>query len=607
MLPPFGFMLLVAWRQVRPGLLPVWAGLPLGLFDDIYSGQPFGSAMLLWSLAMILLELVEARFPWRNFLLDWLVSAVLIGSLPCLFAGFRQCGGSFGFDRDFGAPGHDRHIPVSARGPAGRAVRPVPAGAFRGTRLMLSESRHVSSATLTHSFDRRSVVLGALQGGVGVLLALRMAWIAIFQNEKYELEAESNRVNLTLIPPRRGWILDRNGAPLASNRADFRVDIIPDRLVDGDATVAEVGRLLQLTDVQLQDLRDKLEKSHGFQPVEAASGIDADRYAAVSVRLPDLPGVVPQRGFSRYYPTGPSVGHLIGYVGPASAEEYDREKNPLLVTPGFKIGKDGLEKHFEKNLRGGPGARRVEVTAGGKIVRDLDTREDVPGKPIKLTIDGPLQDYAARRLGPESGAVVVMDCNNGDLLCASSMPSFDPNSFFDGIGRIEWKMLSDDDHVPLRNKVLRGLYPPGSTVKPMVAMAFLEAGLDPEETASLRRRPARRQPRVPLLEPARPRHGQHGQGHLPELRRLFLSLRPEDRHGEDRRHGEALRARPGIRAAGDRPVLWHGARSRLEDAQVRQGMGGVRYGERHDRPGLHAGEPAATGGDGRAHCHRAKR
>ncbi|HEX4848835.1 MAG TPA: penicillin-binding protein 2, partial [Novosphingobium sp.] len=133
---------------------------------------------------------------------------------------------------------------------------------------------------------------------------------------------------------------------------------------------------------------------------------------------------------------------------------------------------------------GTPGARRVEVTATGKVVRDLGTREDVPGLPMKLTINAPLQDYAARRIGLESGAVVVMDCDNGDILAMASMPSYDPNRFSDGIGRIEWKMLSDDDHVPLRNKVLRGLYPPGSTVKPAVAMSFLEAGLDPSATVS---------------------------------------------------------------------------------------------------------------------------
>jgi penicillin-binding protein 2 len=343
-------------------------------------------------------------------------------------------------------------------------------------------ARHVSQAILHQSFDRRSVVIGALQGGVGILLAARLGYLAIFENEKYELEAESNRVNLSLIPPRRGWILDRRGAPLASNRADFRVDIIPERLVDADATVNELGKLLSLTAIQIRDLKDKLDKARGFAPVEVASGLDWERFAAVSVRLPDLTGVVTQRGFSRFYPTGPSVGHLVGYVGAASAEDYEQERNPLLITPGFKIGKDGLEKQFESRLRGAPGARRVEVTAGGRIVRDLDTREDAPGRPIHLTIDGPLQDYASRRLGLESGAVVVMDCVTGDLLCMASMPSFDPNSFSDGIGRIEWKMLSDDDHVPLRNKVLRGLYPPGSTVKPMVALSFLEGGLHPDES-----------------------------------------------------------------------------------------------------------------------------
>jgi penicillin-binding protein 2 len=342
----------------------------------------------------------------------------------------------------------------------------------------------VSPSTLAQSFDRRSFVVGAVQGGVGLLLAARMGYIAVAENEKYVMEAESNRVNLSLIPPRRGWILDRNGSPLASNRADFRIDIIPERLQDPDREVAELARLLKFTPVELQDLRDKIGKAAGFQPVPVADGLDYDTFAAVSVRLPELAGVVPQRGYSRYYPTGPAVGHLIGFVGAASREEYEKEPIPLLVTPGFKLGKDGLEKQFEQTLRGQAGARRVEVTATGRIVRDLDTREDVQGKPVQLTIDGPLQDYAARRIGLESGSVVVIDCLTGDLLCMASMPSFDPNSFSDGIGRVEYQMLSQNERVPLRNKVLKGLYPPGSTVKPMVAMSFLEANLDPHETTT---------------------------------------------------------------------------------------------------------------------------
>ena len=346
----------------------------------------------------------------------------------------------------------------------------------RGTRINLNPTK------LRNTFDRRSFVISTAMGGIGVLLAARMAYLSIGENEKYRTEAESNRVNLTLIPPRRGWILDRNGAPLASNRADFRVDIIPERMSDPNATIDRIGELLGLEADRISDLKSKVENSRKFRPIEIASGLDYEAFAAVSVRLPDLQGVVPQRGFSRYYPTASSVGHLIGYVGPASAEEYELDRNPLLITPGYKIGKDGLEKQFEQTLRGVPGARRVEVTASGRIVRDLETREDIQGDAVRLTIDGPLQDYAARRIGLESGSVVVMDCLTGDLLCMASMPSFDPNSFSDGIGSIEYSMLRDDERVPLRNKVLKGLYPPGSTVKPMHCMSFLKQGVDPDET-----------------------------------------------------------------------------------------------------------------------------
>jgi penicillin-binding protein 2 len=349
---------------------------------------------------------------------------------------------------------------------------------------MNGTDKHVSSGTLRNSFERRVVLLGGLQATIGTLLAVRMGWIALAQNEKYTTEAESNRVNLTLSPPRRGLILDRNGAELASNRGDYRVDIIPDRVADKDRTLATLSRVLKLTDVQLRDLKDKIDKSHGFQPVEVASGLNSEQVAGVTVRLPDLPGVIAQRSYSRYYPTGPSVGHLIGYVGAASAEEYEKERNPLLVTPGFKIGKDGMEKFFDARLRGVPGARRTEVTASGRVVRDLETRDDVPGQSVKLTINGPLQDFASRRIGLESAAVVVVDCQTGGLLTIASMPSFDPNKFSDGIGRIEWKMLNEDDHIPLLNKAMRGLYPPGSTMKPMATLALQLQGVDPAERIS---------------------------------------------------------------------------------------------------------------------------
>ncbi|MEH6791206.1 penicillin-binding protein 2 [Parasphingorhabdus sp.] len=348
----------------------------------------------------------------------------------------------------------------------------------------MKSAKTISSAMQEMTFTRRATIIGGLQIGVGVLLAGRMAYISVAENERYKLLSESNRVNLTLVPPRRGWLIDRNGKPIANNKTDFRVDIIPDRLRDRKKTVATLAELLSLDAEELERINRELEQASSFQPVQVATGLDWEEYAAVSVRLPDLPGVSPRQGFSRNYPSGPAIGHLVGYVGIASAEDYKANPDPILITPGYKIGKDGLEKIFEDRLQGEPGAKRVEVTARGKIVRELNTRPDVPGKPLQLTLDIELQEYAARRLGPESGAVVVLDCLSGDILTMTSMPSFDPNSFSDGIGTTEYGMLREDDHVPLLDKSLKSLFPPGSTVKPMVALAFLEAGLDPDETVN---------------------------------------------------------------------------------------------------------------------------
>ncbi len=346
----------------------------------------------------------------------------------------------------------------------------------------MNNDRPITSAQQSFTFSRRAMMIGAVQGGIGLLLAARMGYIAIANNEKYRLLSESNRVNMTLIPPRRGWFIDRTGKPIATNRADFRVDIIPDRLVDKDATISVLQDLLSLTPDDVDRINREIKTGQGFQPVQVAAGLDYEKFASVSVRIPDLPGVSPRQGFSRFYPSGAAVGHLIGYVGTVSAEEYKKNKNQLLITPGFKIGKDGLEKTYEASLQGLPGAKRVEVTARGKIVRELTTKDNIPGKPVQLTIDIDLHNYAARRLGTESGSVVVFDTLTGDILAMVSMPCFDPNSFSDGIGRQEYKWLREDDHKPLLNKSLQGLYPPGSTLKPMVAIALQQNGVDPDET-----------------------------------------------------------------------------------------------------------------------------
>ncbi len=346
------------------------------------------------------------------------------------------------------------------------------------------EKRALTSGQLDLSFSRRTLFIGGVQAAIGTVVAARMGYISIFENERYKLLSESNRINLTLIPPRRGWFIDRLGKPIATNRADFRVDIIPDRLVDKDATVKTLAQLLSLSQDDIDRITRDVGEAQGFQPVEVASGLDYESFARVSVRLPDLPGVSPRQGFSRYYPSGAAVGHLLGYVGVVSAEEYQKNKDPLMITPGFKIGKDSLEKFYEPVLQGKPGAKRVEVTARGKVVRELSSRGDVPGKPVQLTIDIDLHNYAARRIGLESASVVVVDCQNGEILAMASMPCFDPNSFSDGIGNVEWKMLNGNDHIPLLNKSVRGLYPPGSTMKPMATLALQMHGVSPDERIS---------------------------------------------------------------------------------------------------------------------------
>lgn len=342
--------------------------------------------------------------------------------------------------------------------------------------------KRITSAHQSLIFSRRMLVLGGVQAAVGATLIGRMSWLSIAQNQKYQLLSEENRVQLIPVPPRRGWLIDRHGKPIAINRASFRVDLIPQQLERPQQTIAALTELLQLTPDDVDRILRDLKQGRGFQAVQVAENVSYDQYAAVTVRLPELPGVQATRGFSRYYPDGPAVAHLVGYVGTANAKEYEaEEKNPLLIIPGFKIGKQGLEKSLEQKLRGVPGGQRIEVTARGKLVKELDPKPDRSGQSVQLTIDQGLQLYAARRMGDQSGALVAMDVASGDILAFVSMPAFDPNSFSEGIGRTEWRMLSEDDHIPLLNKVAQGLYPSGSTIKPAMALAFLKQGIDPDQ------------------------------------------------------------------------------------------------------------------------------
>ncbi|OYX79121.1 MAG: penicillin-binding protein 2 [Sphingomonadales bacterium 32-65-25] len=332
------------------------------------------------------------------------------------------------------------------------------------------------------AFSRRALLLGAGMAGTGALLAGRMAWLAVFEGETYQLRAQANRIQDRLIPPRRGWIVDRQGKPIAMNRPDYRLELRPAEVEDLDTTLVAIRAVLDIDLAEDARIRDDVRTQPSFMPVVVRQNLSWREFSACNVRLATLPGVTPVQSFSRFYPEADHFAHLVGYVGAPTPEQYREQKNPLLIYPGFRIGKDGIERFADKQLRGLAGSSRVEMTARGELVRELGTNADTPGDTLRLTIDRDLQDYAARRLGDNSASVIVMDCITGDVLCMVSMPAYDPNIFSRRVPARLWNALQKDDHTPLLNKSAMGLYPPGSTFKMVTTLAALEAGVDPGDT-----------------------------------------------------------------------------------------------------------------------------
>jgi penicillin-binding protein 2 len=332
------------------------------------------------------------------------------------------------------------------------------------------------------AFSRRALLLGAGMAGTGALLVGRMAWLAVFEGETYQLRAQANRIQDRLIPPRRGWIVDRQGKPIAMNRPDYRLELRPAEVEDLDATLVAIRAVLDIDLAEDARIRDDCATQPSFMPVVVRQNLSWREFSACNVRLATLPGVTPVQSFSRFYPEADHFAHLVGYVGAPTPEQYREQKNPLLIYPGFRIGKDGIERFADQQLRGTAGSSRVEMTARGELVRELGTNADTPGDTLRLTIDRDLQDYAARRLGDNSASVIVMDVISGDVLCMVSMPAYDPNIFSRRVPARLWNALQKDDHTPLLNKSAMGLYPPGSTFKMVTTLAALEAGIDPGDT-----------------------------------------------------------------------------------------------------------------------------
>ena len=327
----------------------------------------------------------------------------------------------------------------------------------------------------TKVLNRRAMLLAS--GKLGLMSALvgRLYYLQVVQADRYATLAEDNRINLRLLPPPRGRILDRTGVLLASNRLNYRVVLVSEQTPNVEATLDRLGKLIPISE---QEYRKVLRESHrkrGFVPITVRENLSWAEVARVEVNAPDLPGVIIDVGQSRHYGLGAIAAHITGYVAPVSEDDLTGE--PLLELPDFRIGRSGIEKTYDLALRGSAGNSQVEVNAYGRVIRELARQDGEPGDDLVLTIDIGLQSYVTERIAEQSAAVAVLDIHNGDVLALASMPSFDPNAFNEGMTQAAWQALLHNPRKPLSNKAIAGQYPPGSTFKMVVALAALENGV----------------------------------------------------------------------------------------------------------------------------------
>ncbi|MEL6689185.1 MAG: penicillin-binding protein 2 [Pseudomonadota bacterium] len=326
--------------------------------------------------------------------------------------------------------------------------------------------------------SRRGLVFGAAQLGLIGLLGWRMRYLQLEQADEFRLLAEENRINVRLLPPARGMVFDAEGRIIADNEQNYRIVITREDAGDVDEALAELTRLVKLTPEEVEEARADIMARPPFVPVTIADRLSWEDVAKVSANAPALPGIHADFGLSRRYPRGADYAHVLGYVGPVSDYDLSRldDQDPLLQIPRFQIGKTGVENKLERSLRGRAGSRKIEVNAVGRVMRELERQEGVPGRDLQLTIDSRLQNYVQARLGNESASAVVIDCENGDIKALGSAPAFDPNLFVRGISVSDYRALNENKYRPLRNKAVQDHYPPGSTFKMITALAALENG-----------------------------------------------------------------------------------------------------------------------------------
>lgn len=328
------------------------------------------------------------------------------------------------------------------------------------------------------TFSRRALFLAGGQAALMSVLVGRLYYLQVIQSDEYSMMADDNRMNIRLLAPLRGRILDRFGEEIAVNRQNYRVVLIREQTKSVEQTLDRLSALVQVTQSDRARVLKETKRKRGFVPIPVMENLTWEEFARINVHSPELPGIQLDVGETRYYPFGPLFAHTVGYVGAVSEKDLRKlEPDPLLELPEFRIGKNGIEKYYDLSLRGTAGTSRVEANAFGRVIRELNRQEGRAGNELVLTIDAQLQKFATTRMGKESAAATILDIHTGDILAMVSVPSFDPNSFTTGISTKEWQGLQNNPKHPLSNKAVAGQYPPGSTFKMMVALAALEAGV----------------------------------------------------------------------------------------------------------------------------------
>ncbi|MGA0864736.1 MAG: penicillin-binding protein 2 [Burkholderiaceae bacterium] len=328
-------------------------------------------------------------------------------------------------------------------------------------------------------FRRRATVAVLFVAFLFGLILLRLGTLQIWQFDNFATKAENNRVALLPIQAPRGLILDRHGLVLARNDAGFSAEIEPFKVEDKEGLIASLRDLLKLSDGDIRRFKRAVADARKFDSVPIKTRLTDEEVAKLAARLTQLPGVKLERRAIRSYPFGLHGAHLLGHIGRISKRDQERLERDDLSDAYFgvtHIGKLGLEKSYESALKGEIGFQRMEVTASGRIVRELDIRPAEPGQNISLSIDFELQQLVENLYGQRKGAAVVLSPKTGEILALVSMPTFDPNLFIDGIDPELWNGLNNSPNKPLLNRAIRGIYPPGSTYKPFMAFAALASG-----------------------------------------------------------------------------------------------------------------------------------